>query len=567
MLSLIRVKNYAVIDEIELEFARGFNVMTGETGAGKSILVDALGLALGDRADATAVRAGRGARGDQRVSSTCSAEPRGRSLGSPSAGSTTTTSCTLRRVIGSDGRSRAFINGQPVNLQDLKTLGGLLVDIHGQHAHQSLLEAGNQRALLDAHDGIAPLASRVAERFAAWQRCSSRSRELAASSSARPRSRSSSCCASNSPSSKRSRPSRASPSGLRAERDRLANTDRLLSGVSARARRLVRERNRRRLLRRGPRAPRAREARRRTIPTLRSPPRALGEHRNRAARGRVDVATLPRAHRGRSRAPRVGSTTGSRKFRTLARRHGVRRGRPRRGARNRCARALAALDGGGESLEALERKSRRARARLFRGCARSSRPGARSMPTKLGRAVSSQLAELGMPHGEFRVELEPKPDERADAHAARARRVPGEAESRPAVRAAGEGRLRRRALAHQPGDRGGALGRVAGSRRSCSTRSTPASAAASPTSSAASCAQLRRRRQVLCVTHLPQVASHGEAHYRVVKLTDGKTSRTNVRSLTSRGTRRRVVADARRRRGHGAHARARGGNDRPSRPK
>ncbi len=163
MLSLIRVKNYAVIDEIEVEFGGGFNVMTGETGAGKSILVDALGLALGDRADATAVR-----QDAERAEISVSFDvPTGHAALAWLAerGLDDETACTLRRLLATDGRSRAFINGQPVNLQDLRALGSLLVDIHGQHAHQSLLDTGNQRALLDAHDEIAPLATTVAETF------------------------------------------------------------------------------------------------------------------------------------------------------------------------------------------------------------------------------------------------------------------------------------------------------------------------------------------------------------------------------------------------------------------
>src|ERR1700741_762088 len=120
MLSLIRVKNYAVIDEIEVEFDGGLNVMTGETGAGKSILVDALGLALGDRADAAAVRSGA-----ERAEISVQFD----ALGTPSVlawlserGLDDGDQCTLRRIIGSEGRSRAFINGQPVTLQDLKIL-------------------------------------------------------------------------------------------------------------------------------------------------------------------------------------------------------------------------------------------------------------------------------------------------------------------------------------------------------------------------------------------------------------------------------------------------------------
>ncbi len=229
MLSLIRVKNYAVIDEIEVEFGGGLNVMTGETGAGKSILVDALGLALGDRADATAIR-----QDAERAEISVSFDvPKGHTALAWLAerGLDDDTACTLRRLVGSDGRSRAFINGQPVNLQDLKALGGLLVDIHGQHAHQSLLDTGSQRALLDADDEIAPVATTVAEHFAAWQalveqlenrRSSSAQRqseiellrfqvaELEALALVE-----------------------GEPERLRAERDRLANTDRLLGGASA----------------------------------------------------------------------------------------------------------------------------------------------------------------------------------------------------------------------------------------------------------------------------------------------------------------------------------------------
>src|SRR5262249_45417850 len=78
-------------------------------------------------------------------------------------------SCALRRIVGSDGRSRAFINGQPATLQDLKALGGLLVDIHGQHAHQSLLEPAAQRALLDSHGGHSELATTVATAYSEWR--------------------------------------------------------------------------------------------------------------------------------------------------------------------------------------------------------------------------------------------------------------------------------------------------------------------------------------------------------------------------------------------------------------
>src|SRR5690606_7748617 len=167
MLTLIRVKNYAVIDEAELELGPGFTVITGETGAGKSILVDALALVLGDRADASVVRLGA-ERAEISALFECGAgHPalewlRERSLDDGE-------DCALRRVIGAEGRSKAFINGQPATLQDLRALGALLVDIHGQHAHQSLLESGAQRALLDAHAGLTAAAAEVARAYRHWQ--------------------------------------------------------------------------------------------------------------------------------------------------------------------------------------------------------------------------------------------------------------------------------------------------------------------------------------------------------------------------------------------------------------
>src|SRR5262249_38715915 len=137
------------------------------TGAGKSILVDALGLALGDRADASTVRSGAD-RAEISVQFDC---PDGHAAIDwlRERGLDDGAQCTLRRVIGADGRSRSFINGQPATLEDLKLLGGFLVDIHGQHEHQSLLDSATQRALLDAHGGLEQRALGVADAYAEWR--------------------------------------------------------------------------------------------------------------------------------------------------------------------------------------------------------------------------------------------------------------------------------------------------------------------------------------------------------------------------------------------------------------
>ena len=131
MLSLIRIRNYAVIDELELEFGSGLSVLTGETGAGKSILVDALGLALGDRADANTVRKGK-ERAEICVTFDCpDNHPALMWLSEHELDEEQ--ACMIRRTISAEGRSRAFINNQPVTLQDLRNLGASLVEIHGQH--------------------------------------------------------------------------------------------------------------------------------------------------------------------------------------------------------------------------------------------------------------------------------------------------------------------------------------------------------------------------------------------------------------------------------------------------
>ncbi|MDX1563701.1 MAG: AAA family ATPase, partial [Gammaproteobacteria bacterium] len=167
MLTLLRISHYAIIDEVELELKAGFSVMTGETGAGKSILVDALGLALGDRADARAVQDGAKRAEISAVFDIGRDHPAFEWL--CERGLDDEELCCLRRTISAEGRSRAFVNNRPVTLQDLKSVGGLLVDIHGQHAHQSLLSTPVQRRLLDAYGELDEAARAVANAYSAWQ--------------------------------------------------------------------------------------------------------------------------------------------------------------------------------------------------------------------------------------------------------------------------------------------------------------------------------------------------------------------------------------------------------------
>ncbi|NND67934.1 MAG: DNA repair protein RecN [Halioglobus sp.] len=168
MLSQISISNYTIVSSLEMEFANGMTVITGETGAGKSIMLDALGLCLGDRADTKALRPGA-ERAEITAGFDLKAIPaaqnwlRERDL-------LTGEECLLRRVITAEGRSRAYINGSASTLQDCAELGALLIDIHSQHAHQSLLRKATQRALLDAYAGHAELTAAVEQTASDWLR-------------------------------------------------------------------------------------------------------------------------------------------------------------------------------------------------------------------------------------------------------------------------------------------------------------------------------------------------------------------------------------------------------------
>lgn len=160
MLTHIHIRNYAIVEALDLEFSSGMTALTGETGAGKSILLDALSLCLGDRAEGDVIRPGSD-KAD--ISAAFSVDPSGeaaRWLEEHELASDD--ECLLRRVIQNGGRSKGFINGSPVPLQLMRELGEYLVDIHGQHAHQSLFRRDAQRDALDGFGGHASLLEEVA---------------------------------------------------------------------------------------------------------------------------------------------------------------------------------------------------------------------------------------------------------------------------------------------------------------------------------------------------------------------------------------------------------------------
>ncbi len=168
MLSHISISNYTIVSGLEMEFSPNMTVITGETGAGKSIMLDALGLCLGDRADPKTVRQGS-SRADIAATFDISDIPAA-SAWLKSRDLDDDGECILRRVITAEGRSRAYINGHSSTLQDCAALGALLIDIHSQHAHQSLLRRAVQRQLLDAYAGHQKLAASVEQAASDWLR-------------------------------------------------------------------------------------------------------------------------------------------------------------------------------------------------------------------------------------------------------------------------------------------------------------------------------------------------------------------------------------------------------------
>lgn len=159
MLVHLSIHNYAIVEHLDLELDRGMSVITGETGAGKSIMLDALGLTLGDRADSGVVRPGAD-KADILATFDVSDIPEAR-VWLQERDLETDGPCILRRVITAEGRSRAYINGTPCPQGDLKALGELLIDIHSQHEHQSLLKTDTHRRLLDEYAGATELARQV----------------------------------------------------------------------------------------------------------------------------------------------------------------------------------------------------------------------------------------------------------------------------------------------------------------------------------------------------------------------------------------------------------------------
>ncbi|MYJ94567.1 MAG: DNA repair protein RecN [Proteobacteria bacterium] len=523
MLSLITVRNYAVIDAVEVEFDAGLSVLTGDTGAGKSILVDALGLALGDRADAGAVRKG------------CTEAQIGVQFECPrdhpaldwltERGLDRDRTCLLRRVVSARGRSRAFVNSQPATLQDLRSVGSRLVNIHGQGAHQALLHAPAQRRIVDHHGGHLELTAQVAAAFGDWKSCEK------AYEARRQRGA--------------DRASelellrfqvreledldfrKAELEALQEERGRLANVDRLSNSVES-ALRLLYERDHGSAQELVARAQRELSDAGALDPSLGDAADLLEEAEiqiQEAVRGLTGYRDRLEPDPERLDWVELRLAT----IRSLALRHHVEEaelGDLLETLRSR----IDALGNAAESLEAARQRARQARDTYF-GSAEELSAARQSCAASLSDAVETQMAVLGLPKGRFRAEIGKKPQDRADATGLdriefQVSLNPGQ-EFGPLSRVASGGELSRISLALEvvaagatsiptlvfdevDAGIGGGVAEIVGRRL----------------------ADIAAHRQVLCVTHLAQVASQGRQHYRVLKSAQNESTRTGVQSLS-----------------------------------
>jgi len=167
MLLSLSIRDFVIVDKLDLEFSSGFTVLTGETGAGKSILIDALSLALGARGEAGFIRTGC-ERAEINVTVDIRENTGLKIWLTDNELPNEESELILRRIIYTDGRSRAFINGLPATIQQLKEVGDFLVDIYSQHAHHSLLKSQYQSQVLDEYASLTDLSKEVAIRFKNW---------------------------------------------------------------------------------------------------------------------------------------------------------------------------------------------------------------------------------------------------------------------------------------------------------------------------------------------------------------------------------------------------------------
>jgi DNA repair protein RecN (Recombination protein N) len=538
MLTHLQVRDFAIIDAVEVELGDGLTVLTGETGAGKSILVDALQWAVGGRAGVEVIRHDAARAEIAATFDLRAADPLLRGwLAEQSIEADD--DLVVRRVITREGKSRAYLNGQQVPVQALREVGALLAEIHGQHEFQSLLKPAAQRRLLDDYAGTEALAAEVA----ALHRDRLTKTEALASLEDDARERDDRLDLLRHQAGELSALALQSDElpALAAERSRLANTGRLADSARA-ALDLVYEAeggsaqaNAARalgLLRQSASLDAKLGA---LLPGLEEAVAGLGEIGRELTRYLDDLEADP------ARQEQVEQRLAA--IESLARKHRIAPAElPGKAAE--LEGELARLEDIGQGLD--ERRAAVAAAvQAWRGRAERLSAARTRAAAELGRAISARMQTLGMAGGRFEVEVQPN----AAAATGAAETSPGGLEDiefkvsanagqppRPLARVASGGELSRLSLAVQvtlarrPTRVAGHIGEPGLCRVFDEVDSGVGGAVAEIVGR--ELAALGRSTQVLCVTHLPQVAALADRHLRISKLTDGRTTRTQVTPLS-----------------------------------
>jgi DNA repair protein RecN (Recombination protein N) len=530
----IQIRDFAIIDAAELELASGLTVLTGETGAGKSILVDALLLAAGGRAGAEVVRHGAD-RAEVTATFTIANNPAARAWLAEQSIEHEDEAVVLRRIVGTDGRSRAYVNSQAMPVQALRQLGETLVDIHGQMEYQSLMKRAAQRELLDQSGDYRELLDSVAGQHRAWSEL--REQRDKAAASAQDREARLELLRYHLAELRALDLKAGELEELTAERQRLSQHGRLAAG----AREILQ-------LLREAEDMNAEQAVSRALTVSRSLTEldarfasiakaidesliALREGIESAARYEADLEADPQ------RQEWVEQRLAA--MESVARKHRIEPAALGT-LQTELATEFQQLDTLEATLEQIEKQLAQLQKQFHAACAKLSAARV-AAAGKLSRRISELMQTLGMPGGVFEIAVRGLAADAANAFGADEIEFlvsanPGQP-PRALAKVASGGELSRISLAIQVAAAqsdalpclvfdevdagvGGGVAEIVG--RQLRT--------------------LGERAQVLCVTHLPQVASQAHAHVRVTKLTDGKTTRT---MLTVLGTDERVEEIAR----------------------
>lgn len=526
MLTRLSVRNFAVVEAAEIEFGQGLTVVTGETGAGKSLLVDALLLLSGARADTGMVRSGC-ERAELAAEFSLAAAPGARAWLAENAMDEPDESCGVRRVIAAEGGSRAWINGRSASLAQLSELTAGLVEIHGQHEHQALLNRAQQLQMLDDFGACTNAAAKVADLTRRYRDITARERELSGGDDRAARIE---LLRHEVAELERWALPADALAELEARHKRLANAGKLAEGASGLAELLdgegeyaasrITSRAQSELAKLAEVDP----ALQATVDLLDSARIQLGEASDALSRYAQDLDLDPERY---AEADAQLSA-----LHDLSRRHHL--PVPELHAHAGTLRGeLETLESAGDALARLAAEHKQCFADY--GTAAAALTKLRTAAAKkLGKTVTALMDELGMAGGTFAVDLQPQfsgePDpqgrERCEFTVSANPGMP----LRPLRKVASGGELSRIGLAIEVA----ALG-TAGVGTMVFDEVDAGIGGAVAEVVGAKLRALGTRRQVLCVTHLAQVAAQGNAHLSVAKAIAGDTTRTHIAVLDAKG--------------------------------